>query len=313
MQKFIDTHHHLWELSTKQLSYAWLDKQIVKDFFLGDYCQIRRDFLPEDYLKQIPNGYELIASVHCEAECERQFAYQEAVWIAKQNEQFHNVANLQVVWVDLLNDNLGAELAKLIQIGNVVGVRYKPITAQNASLINTLPVKGSLQDERLKRGLEQLMAFGLHWDLRVPSWHLQQAAQLLSDLPLLKVVINHTGLPWQRDAEGLACWKSGLMSLMSLPNVWLKLSELGCPNLAYNKASNQRLLNTAFEVFDTKRLMFASNAPVSGLQVSYLDWLEMVITAAKHYANQYGYHSQSIIDEILWKNALRCYPFGLAH
>jgi hypothetical protein len=46
--KLVDAHHHLWNLACNH--YPWLSDQ-PKHFFLGPYDTLRRDYLPEDYLR----------------------------------------------------------------------------------------------------------------------------------------------------------------------------------------------------------------------------------------------------------------------
>ena len=46
---------------------------------------------------------------------------------------------------------------------------------------------GSLQDDAVHAGLQALEAAGLSWDLRVPFWHLAEAAETIAPLPGLTV------------------------------------------------------------------------------------------------------------------------------
>lgn len=46
-----------------------------------------------------------------------------------------------------------------------------------------------------KNGLSMLPKYNLSFDLRVPYWHLYEAAQVISELLPLSVVLNHTGFP----------------------------------------------------------------------------------------------------------------------
>ncbi len=42
---------------------------------------------------------------------------------------------------------------------------------------------GTMQETALARGLRALERHGLSWDLRVPPWHLQEAARVAADFP----------------------------------------------------------------------------------------------------------------------------------
>ena len=52
--------------------------------------------------------------------------------------------------------------------------------------------------------------YGLSWDLRVPYWHLAEAAEVARQFPRIPIVLNHTGFPWDRSEEGLAAWRRGM-------------------------------------------------------------------------------------------------------
>lgn len=342
-QPLIDAHHHLWQLPG-DIRYPWLTEGERYNDFLGDYRSICQSFMPEQLRALVPSGYALQASVHCEAECDREQAEDEARWIAGLGRQSASVAQRQVVWVDLLADDVDEKLARMKAVPGVCGVRFKPVTAAlsekavqpdqpnhtevaghgrqmaqphqtNLADHGSQPgrphhesrkghqLPGSLQDERLRRGLVALERHGLMWDLRVPGAHLKEAATLVSDVPGLRVMLNHCGLPWDRSAAGLNQWREGLDALAAQPDVWVKLSELGCPHRAYDETENQVLLDEVLGILGGERACFASNAPVAGLRVSYARWLGMVEAAIARVSPK---HRQ----DVLWQNAVRCY--GLA-
>src|SRR5690606_39262745 len=105
----------------------------------------------------------------------------------------------------------------------VRGIRTKPI---NSSGPNE-SVRGrprSLQDEKWIRGLALIEKYGMSWDLRVPWWHLQEAAEVVLQYPELPIVLNHAGCPWDRTPEALAEWRKGMQALADCPNVLCKIS-----------------------------------------------------------------------------------------
>jgi predicted TIM-barrel fold metal-dependent hydrolase len=81
----IDAHHHLWDLD--HLNYPSLSGPPRTDFFLGDNTPIRRNYLPEDYRKDSAK-HNVIGTVHCEAECHRDFQVQESEWIMAMNARY---------------------------------------------------------------------------------------------------------------------------------------------------------------------------------------------------------------------------------
>jgi len=83
----VDAHHHLWNLSSGQ--YPWLQEEYdPKSFFLGEYSDLCKNFLPEDY-QQVSRDFRVVATVHVEAERDRSEQVAETKWL---HEQYENMA-----------------------------------------------------------------------------------------------------------------------------------------------------------------------------------------------------------------------------
>jgi len=277
----VDAHHHLWDL--REPRYGWLQEAYDDTFFLGDYRAICRDFLPPDLKRQVASvtalaepTVRLAASVHIEAECDRPQALAETRWLHTQH-SLHGLPNAVVAWVDLLAPDADEQLAQQAAFPLVRGVRFKPVVGRNPQDHPT--GAGSLHDSRWPQALARLAQHGLRWDLRVPFWHLKDAASMLRDAPALPVVLNHTGLPWDRSPAGLAVWREGLCALASLPNVHVKLSELGLKQHPWDRAENARIVSDALAIFGWQRCLFASNFPVAGLNACYTELISMTCQA----------------------------------
>jgi len=141
---------------------------------------------------------------------------------------------------------------------------------------------GSLQDDRWLNGLAALPRHGLSWDLRVPFWHLAEAADAIGQIPGLTVVLNHAGLPWDRSEAGLAAWRKGMEALARHDGVHVKLSEFGLRGTAWNPAENARIIRDTIDIFGWQRCVFASNLPVSGLRVDIPTLVDTVCHAIAH-------------------------------
>jgi len=273
MIPIVDAHHHLWDL--RQPWYGWLQDDYDDQFFLGDYRAMCRDFLPADLRRHVATAAQtvtLAASVHIEAECNRDQALAETRWLHQQH-AVHSLPNAIVAWVDLLAADAEDHLAQHTAYPLVRGVRFKPVVGRDAGDKPT--GAGTLADPRWPQALAHLHRHDLRWDLRVPFWHLQDAAKLLKDAPPVPVVLNHTGLPWDRSAAGLAAWRAGMQALAALPNVHVKLSELAVKNHVWNRTENARIVAEALTIFGWQRAMFASNFPVAGLNASYAEVVAM--------------------------------------
>lgn len=262
----VDAHHHLWWLDGA-IRYPWLqDSYDPAHFILGDYDALRRDFDVQAFRRAMSPRSPVVASVHVEAECARSDALAETRWL-HQAAAADRLPSAVVAWVDLLADDACERIAEQTAYSLVRGVRFKPRTSRTPN--ETVDGAGSLSDPRWPRALDRLASFGLSWDLRLPFWHLEEAASLLSQTPAVNVVLEHAGLPWDRSPAGLACWRRGMEALAANARVTVKLSEFGLRDAVWNERENRRIIADAIAIFGAESCMFASNFPVAGLRVTY--------------------------------------------
>lgn len=275
----VDAHHHLWDLSRGR--YPWLQEAYDADrFILGDYRALCRDYLPHD-LRADWQGVNVVATVHVEAERARDEALAETQWLQAMS-HVHGLPHAIVAWVDLLADDARERLHEQAACTLVRAVRFKPATAPDAQARCDGP--RSLHDPRWPAALARLADTGLAWDLRVPFWHLDEAAAVVSRCPQLPVAVEHTGLPWDRSGRGLARWRHGLQALAACPNVHLKLSEFGLKDVPWDRAGNLEVVRIALEVFGPRRCMFGSNFPVARLRTGYRDLVGLVGEALERFS-----------------------------
>lgn len=263
----VDAHHHLWDLRLGH--YPWLqDRYDPSSFFLGDYAQLCRNFLPADLLRDSEHC-GLIASVHIEAERDRGQQLAETVWLHEQA-AVYGFPNAVVphVWLDRpdTEEQLLAHMAYPL----VRGIRCKPLVAPAPDQTNQVfGQPGSMQHESWLRGMALLQKHGLSWDLRVPWWHLSEAAEVAAQFPELTIILNHHGLAWDRSTQGLQRWRTAMEALARYPNVHVKLSEFGLRNQIWNAEDNAHIVREVIAIFGWQRCLFASNFPVAGLRISY--------------------------------------------
>lgn len=292
----IDAHHHCWDLS--QGNYPWLQQDYLgEQFFLGAYEQLRRNYLPDDY-RADTEGYRIVGTVHIEAERARTQQVDETRWL-HQLRLNTGLPTVLVPHVSFLQPDLLDVLTAHSAFSEVRGIRSKPVTATDPDK-SVKGQPGSLQDPAWLDGLATLERFGLSWDLRVPFWHLQEAADVAKLFPGIAIMLNHTGLPLDRSASGLAVWRKGMEALAEVPNVYVKLSELGLRGGRWDPVSNRQVLREAVSIFGSDRAVFASNLPVSGLSASFDTLFAGVLEALSDL-------DQAAIDSIFAGNARRFY------
>ena len=147
----------------------------------------------------------------------------------------------------------------------VRSVRHKP--RANRSPADTSP--GGMSDSQWRSGYTMLGRNNLRFDLQTPWWHLREAMELASDFPDTTIILNHTGLPADRSAEGIAGWRAAMTALSSCPNVAVKISGLGQPDKPWTVAANRDIVLATIDLFGVSRCMFASNFPVDSLCATF--------------------------------------------
>lgn len=292
----IDAHHHCWDLS--QGNYPWLQQDYLGErFFLGPYEQLCRNYLPDDY-RADTEGYRIVGTVHIEAERSRTQQVEETRWLHALREH-SGLPTVVVPHVSFTQPDLIEVLTAHTAFAQVRGIRSKPVTA-SAPGIPVQGQPGTLQDPAWLEGLSQLETFGLSWDLRVPFWHLLEAADVAKQFPGIPIILNHTGLPLDRSDEGLSAWREGMEALADAPNVYVKLSELGLRGGRWDPVSNRRVLRDALSIFGSERAVFASNLPVSGLSARFETLFTGVLDAVSEL-------DQAAVENVFANNARAFY------
>lgn len=294
----VDAHHHLWDLEGG-LTYPWHNSS--EHAYQGDNSALRRTYMPPEYFRDSAL-HNVIATVHIEAECDRSKQVEETAWVSAVAEKY-GMPNAIVAhaWID--EPNSEEILARQKAFPLVRGIRTKPVIASGP---NGSSVKGqprSLQDPTWRNGLSLLEKYGLSWDLRVPWYHLEEAAEVVREHPDLRIALNHTGYPMDRSPEQLAVWRRGMDALAACPNVWCKLSGFPVLGEPYTLAANKPIILEAIAMFGVERCMFASNFPVDGLKGSW-DYLYTVYKRAVE-----GF-SQEDREKLFARNALAFYRIG---
>jgi predicted TIM-barrel fold metal-dependent hydrolase len=276
----IDAHHHLWDLKN---SYPWLNDANDPHFFLGPYDDLKKNYLWPDYEKDI-SDHQVLATVHCEAEWARDDQVGETQWLTDMHQRIgHPSAIVAHAWFH--TDNCEEILARQASFPLVKGIRSKPVTSSRPDNMQS-GLTGSMQDSKWLDGFSKLAKYGLSWDLRVPYWHLYEAADVADAFPETPIVLNHTGFPWDRSEEGLRAWRQAMERIADCSNVWLKVSEFGLKDRPWNYDENNRIVQDALSIFGIDRCMFASNFPVAKLRIDFNTLVTSVAKMISHYKPQ---------------------------
>ena len=211
--KIVDSHHHLWDLSTKK--HPWLYKKPLINFRYGNYEQICKNFLFHDYMK-VSVSYNVHKTIHMEAEWDRKDPIGEIIWLEKIHKEF-GFPNGAVGQIWLHENNSELILKEYFKHPIVKSVRQKP----NYDDFKKPIVK--LSDEVFRLGFSKLAKYNLHFDLQIPWKYLKDAKLLADDFPHTLIILNHAGLPYDRSIKGLKSWRSAIKIISQCPNVVVKI------------------------------------------------------------------------------------------
>ena len=273
----VDAHHHLWDLDRNY--HPWLRDEPPIAFRYGDYRPLRRNYLAEDYRRDSAS-FTVVASVYVETEWNPADPIGESRWVDGQADQ-HGFPNAIVAQAWLDRDDIEDVLANQASFARVVSVRHKPSASTGPRGVRR-GAKGSMGDPKWRRGFAMLQHHGLCFDLQTRYWHLGEAYELACDFPQTTIILNHTGLPSDRSAKGLAAWRRAMGELARAPNVMVKISGLGQVGVAWTVEDNGPIVLDTIALFGVDRCMFASNFPVDGLVADFDTIFEGFMSIVEH-------------------------------
>lgn len=262
-ERIVDAHHHLWNLT--HCYYPWLMEKGVKRFF-GDPTPLQKDYLVSDFRADI-GALAVERSVHIQVGVTPQDAVKETAWLQAMGEA-HGLPSAIVALTDLTARDLSDQLDAHGQHDSLRGIRQ--IVGRSADEDRRTGTQGLLADPAFLSGLRALADRSLSFDLQLTPPLMQAAADLLEQVPELKVALCHAGSPSDFSENGLAEWRAGLERLARLPNLICKLSGFGMFQPDWTTRSIRPIVLTAIDIFGPDRIAFGSNFPVDRLFATYV-------------------------------------------
>ena len=246
----IDSHQHFWSYSATD--YPWIGAGMER---------LARDYLPVD-LEAAAAALGISGTVAVQA---RQ-TLEETRWLLELAER-HPLIRGVVGWVDLRSTAVGDQLNECVAREKFVGVRH---------VVQDEPDPRFLLGEEFFRGLKQLHAFGLTYDLLLYPQQLPAAVELVASLPEQPFVLDHLAKPriaaWTARSD-MASWRHDIEALARHENVCCKLSGLVTETAwrQWRPADFKPYLDIALSAFGPDRLMFGSDWPVCLLSGDYAE------------------------------------------
>ena len=276
----VDAHHHLYDLENHH--YPWLAADPLFETFLGDYRPICQTYGIDNYLADAgPIG--LRKSVHIQSEFDPTNPVGETAWLQRIADK-HGFPHGIVAWANLADSGVGELLEGHAGFPNTRGIR------QNLNWDALRPERSFtdrgdyLTDSSWRAGFGLLQRYDMSFDLQILPHQLVQAADLAAAFPETQIILDHAGLPIDRDQVAMAMWRSGMRRLASFPNTTVKISGFGMLDHDWTVESIRTLVVEAIEIFGVNRAMFASNFPVDGLYATYSEVFSAYRTITAHFS-----------------------------
>jgi L-fuconolactonase len=244
----IDAHQHFWDPA--RASYPWMVGAALDP--------IRRAFTPEDLAPELAaesiSGTVLVQTISSLDET-REFLGLAARW-----DFIWGV----VGWVDLTAPTVGDDLDALAAAPGgerLVGIRHQVHDEDDPEWLRRPDVR---------RGLSEVQARGLRYDLLVRAREIPAAVDTVAAFDNLQFVLDHIGKPRIVDGQDHE-WQERMPALAVLPNVAVKLSGMVTEAdwASWTPADLRRFTEPIVEWFGIERLMFGSDWPVCLLATSY--------------------------------------------
>ncbi|HVZ98985.1 MAG TPA: amidohydrolase family protein [Caulobacterales bacterium] len=275
--RIVDPHVHFWDLSRAR--YAWLQDDPLPNNPAGDMSPIaHRNYLPSDYRRDV-GDWRVEKIVHVECGLPRAEQVGETLWLEALADREGFPTGL-VVGADMFDPELEAKLEAHAAQKRVRGVRQ--IVCWHADPLKTYTPRDMLMDDAWWAGFAKLARHGLAFDLQLYPTQMRDAARRLSNDPNIPVIVNHAGLPTDRDEAGLAIWRTGLRALAELPWVSIKISGLGITHRT-PEAARATILR-CIDIFGVTRAMFASDFPVDSVHASFDATYRAFDEATQHFS-----------------------------
>lgn len=261
----VDPHHHLWDHGRNL--YPWLRGE-MHDRGWGDTRPLQRNYLIPDLLADAARQ-GLQKSVHVQANFDPADPVGETVWLEEvaADPASRGFPHGIVAFADFSAPTVQSVLEGHARYPRMRGVR-QVLNRHADPKLNRAP-KDYLADETWQANLGKLRRYGWSFDVQVYWQQMRSVAGLAQRYADVQFVLDHTGMPAERDVQGLEGWRSGMRQLAACPNVAVKLCGYGMIDIRWTTESIRPFVLQPIEWFGPQRCMFASNFPVERLMASY--------------------------------------------
>jgi len=259
----VDPHFHIWDL--KKNYYPWLQDGEPPRRVYGDSAPLRKDYLLSDYLKDL-EGFRFVKTVYLQCGFDPKNPVGETRYVQSVADSSPTgFPNGIVAHADLHAPDIDEVLRAHCESPNMRGIRVL-LSYHDKPAYRWAPRGDYTTDPAWIAGYERLAAHKLSLDCQLYPHQMPELARVARQFPEIPVIINHTGMPIERESGGLQVWRDGMRELAEMKHTSLKISGLGMVDHNFTTESIRPIVREAIEIFGVDRCMFASNFPVDKLK-----------------------------------------------
>ena len=254
ISEIIDSHHHFWDLN--RFDYEWMPPPPNV---------LQRSYLPED-LKPLLQASGIDRTIVVQA---HKFVA-EANFLLDLADANDFVAGV-VAWVDLTSPEVDNVLDELMKRPKLVGIRHQ---VEDESDDDWLTLEDSI------RGLREVAARGLAYDVLVKPRHLKYVPALAKIIPDLRMVIDHIAKPFIAGGV-MEPWATDIAAVAEIPGVHCKVSGMvtEAGHASWTVEDLKPYVAHVMDRFGIDRLMWGSDWPVCLLAASYEQVFDVALDA----------------------------------
>ena len=121
-----------------------------------------------------------------------------------------NLLNAGIVaHCDLSSPNVEAILLEHSKYPRVKGIRQLLDYHPKRNNLQQAPHDNYLTNPVWQKGIGLLEKYNFSFDLHVVSYQMERASEVMRMYPNVQFIVDHNGLPVDRDEEGIKLWKEG--------------------------------------------------------------------------------------------------------
>jgi len=275
----IDTHHHLWDMSS-----------LGRDWLTGDGLDpIKRNFNMDEFLIESADS-KIDLSILVQSAT----SYDELQEMFEVVQEHQSIAGI-VAWIDMSSDDCINRLNSHLDhpgAEKLVGIRDGAQGRTNTSWLGS---------EAVVSNVKKLAKLGFTFDLLVDPPHLAASISLVQQVPNNIFILDHIGKPNIAKKE-ISEWSTAIKELAKSENVFCKISgmvtEANWKN--WENKDFKPYFDVVLENFGVDRIMFGSDWPVCKLAATY----EQVVQLAEFLVSEL---SENEKDYFWCKSAQKAY------